>query len=239
MVSTSTAKVGKPPDVSEASQLPSTSVAANGSEKDHAQPKAAATSKAQNRRPSEGSGEKLSGAELKKRAKAEKAARRAQEKQTKPQQAPAAPASQPQRKAQDGPEGSKKGSQQVGGANAHGKGQQKRPTGPSRPGAPQSKEQSQTKKDDKKVALFGHLYGQPRRTTIAGASKDVHPAVLALGLQISSYAICGSNARCLATLLAFKRVRDTRPRESVHFVNSYRRLSSLTSLRQATRSRGT
>jgi hypothetical protein len=62
------------------------------------------------------------------------------------------------------------------------------------------------KKDDKKVAVFGHLYGQQRRTTVAGAGKEVHPAVLALGLQLRDYVVCGSSARCVATLLAFKRV---------------------------------
>ena len=66
---------------------------------------------------------------------------------------------------------------------------------------------SESKKENKNVALFGHLYGNPRRTTIAGATKDVHPAVLALGLQMSNYIICGSNARCVATLLVFKQVR--------------------------------
>jgi hypothetical protein len=62
------------------------------------------------------------------------------------------------------------------------------------------------KQEDKNVAVFGHLYGQQRRTTIAGAGKEVHPAVLALGLQMRDYVVCGSNARCVATLLAFKRV---------------------------------
>lgn len=62
------------------------------------------------------------------------------------------------------------------------------------------------KQENKKVALFSHLYGNPRRTSLVGAGKDVHPAVLALGLQMSSYLICGSNARCVATLLVFKKV---------------------------------
>jgi translation initiation factor eIF-2B subunit delta len=30
--------------------------------------------------------------------------------------------------------------------------------------------------------------------------------VLALGLQLRDYVVCGSSARCVATLLAFKRV---------------------------------
>lgn len=65
---------------------------------------------------------------------------------------------------------------------------------------------AEPEKENKNVALFEHLYGHPRRTTIAGAGKDVHPAVLALGLQMRNYIICGSSARCVAMLLAFKRV---------------------------------
>lgn len=63
-----------------------------------------------------------------------------------------------------------------------------------------------SQKTGREVGLFGHLYGQPRRTTLAGAARDVHPAVLALGLQMSHYVICGSNARCVATLFCFKKV---------------------------------
>ena len=65
---------------------------------------------------------------------------------------------------------------------------------------------AEQKKNEKKVALFDHLYGPPRRTTFTGAGKDIHPAVLALGLQMSNYVVCGSNARCVAMLLAFKQV---------------------------------
>lgn len=61
-------------------------------------------------------------------------------------------------------------------------------------------------KENKNVALFDHLYGHSRRNTVAGAGKDVHPAVLALGMQIRNYIICGSSARCVAMLLVFKRV---------------------------------
>jgi translation initiation factor eIF-2B subunit delta len=58
------------------------------------------------------------------------------------------------------------------------------------------------------VPLFGHL-AQNRRIGIAGASKDVHPAVLTLGLQMSRYEICGSTARVLAMMLAFKAVVES------------------------------
>jgi len=72
---------------------------------------------------------------------------------------------------------------------------------------PQKKD---VKKDTSKLGLFfGHLYSQPRQHSMVGASKDVHPAVLALGLQYSSYVICGSTARMVAMLLAFKAVIES------------------------------
>ncbi|KAH9216069.1 hypothetical protein DL95DRAFT_435359 [Leptodontidium sp. 2 PMI_412] len=147
---------------------------------------------------------KLSNAELKKQAKAEKAARRQQALAEKQSGAPqiivaAAP-----------------GTQQKGEAQKGGKGQHKRgastsmdarslpvrgaPAVPAIPAAP--------KKEDKTVEFFRHLYKQ-RTTSIAGASKEVHPAVLALGLQMSNYTICGSCARLVATLQAFKRVIES------------------------------
>ena len=36
----------------------------------------------------------------------------------------------------------------------------------------------------------------------------IHPAVVKLGLQYSYGVICGSNARCVAMLAAFKKVRS-------------------------------
>ena len=150
---------------------------------------------------------KLTGAAAKKKAKEEKAARRAMEKQGQQ-------TTNPQAKLEDVGKGFV--GKEVASATQTPKSQHKRAGSTA---ATQQKsltlkpaEQHTTspvqqgKKDDKKVALFGHLYGMPRRTTIAGAGKDIHPAVLALGLQISKYIICGSNARCVATLLIFKRV---------------------------------
>lgn len=67
---------------------------------------------------------------------------------------------------------------------------------------------SETKKTvNKEVAMFSHLYNQPRKHTLEGSAREVHPAVLELGLQLSSYVICGSQARCIAMLLALKSVR--------------------------------
>lgn len=149
--------------------------------------------------------EKLSPAELKKRAKAEKQARRAREKVEREQPGGGGGA------AGQGSQGGKKGQAGKEGAGQSAKGQRAIPrrtsaqagagAGAAQGGAPEMK-----KKEDKNVAVFGHLYGQQRRTTVAGAGKEVHPAVLALGLQMRDYVVCGSSARCVATLLAFKRV---------------------------------
>jgi translation initiation factor eIF-2B subunit delta len=63
--------------------------------------------------------------------------------------------------------------------------------------------------ESKAIPLFEHLHEQTRRLSITGSSKDAHPAVVALGLQMSNYEICGSNARCVAMLLAFKQVSSS------------------------------
>lgn len=154
-----------------------------------------------------GSDKPLTPAELKKKVKAEKAARRAKEKLDRDQGgAGAAGGSAPGGGPSRPPATPKK---DVAGGGASQKGQRapppRRGSGPvAQTGAVEQKQ----KKEDKSVAVFGHLYGQQRRTTVAGAGKEVHPAVLALGLQLRDYVICGSSARCVATLLAFKRVSD-------------------------------
>lgn len=157
---------------------------------------------------------KLSGAERKKKDKEEKAARRAREKLNQQQQQ--------QQQQRSPPESSNTANSIIqkgdisSRASAPTPKHQPKSTGPTggtvqkslplRSAETTTEPIQEHKKEDKNVALFGHLYGNPRRTTTAGAGKDVHPAVLALGLQMSSYIICGSNARCIATLLVFKRV---------------------------------
>ncbi len=152
---------------------------------------------------------KLSGAELKKKAKEEKAAKRAREKQNQP---PSEALSNISKKSSAPP-----------GKEGHASKQQHKKTGSitANSSIPLALRQGEPKipsvppaanKENKHVALFGHLCGSPRRTTIAGAGRDVHPAVLALGLQMSNYVICGSSARCVATLLVFKRVSYSSPR---------------------------
>ena len=151
--------------------------------------------------------ENLSGAELKKKKQAEKAARRAQVKQAKEE--PTVADLKAPRKADDTEANKKAGPKQSSAKSGHHKraGSTQKTLPVRIVQASEVPATPQVGKEVKKVALFGHLYGQPRRTTIAAAGKDVHPAVLALGLQMSNYVLCGSSVRCVATLLAFKRVR--------------------------------
>ena len=149
--------------------------------------------------------------EAKERLKAAKAAKRAKQKQDRQ--------GQPVMDMKGGnqiPEAGPKMQQSTGPAIPAAKSHQRRRSSagahaqkslPLRPAESQFLSRTQeVKEEPKKVALLEHLYGQPRRNTIAGAPKDIHPSVLALGLQISSYEICGSNARCIAMLLVFKEV---------------------------------
>ena len=150
--------------------------------------------------------------ELKEKAKAEKAARRAQEKQ-KQQGQPVADLQGGNTAEEKRKETGRRGSTTIRATPAASSGQHKRSgstsqkTLPTRPVEGQAASALEDpKKEEKRVALLDHLYGHPRRTTLLGAGKDVHPAVLALGLQMSNYVICGSTARCVATLLVFKQV---------------------------------
>ena len=160
---------------------------------------------------------KLSGAELKKRQKAEKAARREREKAERVTAGGASTGQTASTNAQSGRnDPPKKGKP----AQQDQKTQQQDKAHPPRRGSgttpasqklairsvQSSSPATMPKKDSlKEVGLFGHLYGQSRRQTLHPTPpKEVHPSVLSLGLQMSSYTICGSNARCVAMLLAFK-----------------------------------
>lgn len=140
---------------------------------------------------------RLTGAELKKQKQAEKAARRAQTIQEK--QAGGLPAAAGHKVKNDTATGARSQQKKSGSVTTP----RDLPVRSQRSAAAPTPEAP--KKEDKTVELFRHLY-KPRVTSIAGAGKDVHPAVLALGLQMSSYTICGSCARLVATLQAFKKV---------------------------------
>ncbi|KAF2863154.1 IF-2B-domain-containing protein [Piedraia hortae CBS 480.64] len=143
---------------------------------------------------------KLTPAELKKQKKAEKQARRAADKEQTGAKAESAPAEQTPRKASIPAE--KKPS--------------KPPEKPKPEKAPpkQAPKQTEAEKPAPKsqpcersqVEIFSHLFAQPRRSGLENTHKDVHPAVQQLGLQMSSYEVCGSSARCEGMLKAFKRL---------------------------------
>ena len=154
---------------------------------------------------------KISGKDKKYKAKAEKAARRAQDKQKQQDQPTLDP--QGEGKKDGKKEGGRRGSTTAQPLAVAQNGQRKRAgsihskTLPTRSAEPVTiPVGEEPREEDKRVTLLEHLYGLPRRTTLVGAGKDVHPAVLALGLQMADYAICGSTARCAATLLAFRSV---------------------------------
>lgn len=143
---------------------------------------------------------KLSGAELKKLAKAEKAAKRAAQKAEAP---PAT--SQATSSSKESVKGPKKGVQQ----GQKGKQQQKQqlkadqmPNSGALPLLTKSSAKSEVVSDNRHFKQFSIQ----RRTGIEGAHKDVHPAILAYGLQVSHYQICGSTARCIGMLQAFRAV---------------------------------
>lgn len=54
------------------------------------------------------------------------------------------------------------------------------------------------------LRIFSH-FGLPKSVSHV-AKGDIHPAIVRLGLQFSEFKISGANARCIATLTAFKTV---------------------------------
>lgn len=146
---------------------------------------------------------KLSNAELKAKAKAEKQARRAQAKSSKEAAPGGAPASalagQPGHPTTD-PKANKAKSKSDGAPPASsgpsGKAAGSRGPVPTAPPKP----------DSSIPECFSHL-SLAKRLPITQADKDVHPTVLTLGQQMATFAIDESITRLKATLLAFKRVK--------------------------------
>jgi translation initiation factor eIF-2B subunit delta len=152
---------------------------------------------------------KLSGAEQKKLKQAEKQAKRAAQKaESGAPPSNSAPTSAPALN----PSSSKQAQKPKQGAKAA---QDKPPKQGEKAG--QSSKQPATQKtvqataevlaDDwpTTVPVFSHL-SIARRTQLDNTSKEVHPAILSLGAQISNYTIIGSTARTVALLQAFKAV---------------------------------
>jgi translation initiation factor eIF-2B subunit delta len=146
---------------------------------------------------------KLTGAELKKQKQAEKAARRAQTVIGKAAAVTSPIAAQSATAVKTDAGKGAKGQQKTRVNNSSSTGQQDiairaKKSGPS---------VDEPKEEDKTVEFFRHLTKTKALPAgLKSASKDVHPAVQVLGLQMSNYMICGSSARLVATLQAFKKV---------------------------------
>lgn len=57
------------------------------------------------------------------------------------------------------------------------------------------------------LRIFSH-FGLPKHAGPTNMKGPLHPAIFRLGLQFSEFRIVGANARCVATLNAFKTVRS-------------------------------
>jgi translation initiation factor eIF-2B subunit delta len=138
--------------------------------------------------------EKLTPAQLKAKAKAEKAARRAQVKDARAAAPPVLPA-QEKGAAADGKGGKGKGKD--GYLSAH------RPSvSGRRPSSPIGEKDVRSGIPD----CFSHV-PMAKRIPLSQTHKDVHPAVLAVGQQMATFALNDSISRLKATLLAFRKVR--------------------------------
>lgn len=72
------------------------------------------------------------------------------------------------------------------------------------------------------LRIFSH-FGLPK--PVSHVKGDIHPAIIRLGLLFSEFKICGANARCIATLTAFKSVRFDRLPIYLELSHSILRLS--------------
>ena len=74
------------------------------------------------------------------------------------------------------------------------------------PATPQTQQPPQQKHSEKRVPLVSHLYSSTRPASLTTASREIHPSVLTLALQLRSLTLAGSTARTLSLLLTLKRV---------------------------------
>jgi translation initiation factor eIF-2B subunit delta len=170
----------------------------------------------------DGAQPKLSGAELKARAKAEKAARRAQTKDAKAPTAAAASGSNATPTASKSPAGDAKAGK--GGKGKPDQLQQKqqqnqatkeqpaamdsRPSQPRRPSGLGRRPSITAREKDPRSEIpdiFSHIPMAKRISTVE-AHRDVHPAVLAVGQRMAAFVLTDSILRLEGALLALRKV---------------------------------
>lgn len=74
---------------------------------------------------------------------------------------------------------------------------------------PSQDAEKQAKKQQKRlneVPWLSHLDPPKKPNTASNTNKDLHPAIIALGLRFAEHKVVGSNARCVAMLLTFAKV---------------------------------
>lgn len=159
--------------------------------------------------------ENLTPAQLKAKAKAEKAARRAQVKDARAAAAAASPTLE-KGAATDGKGGKGKGKQDgQQGQNKGGHLQAHRPSiSGRRPSTPVVEKDVRSGIPDS----FSHV-PMAKRIPTSQAHKDVHPAVLAVGQQMATFALNDSISRLKATLLAFRKVCPVFSSASIYRTN--------------------
>lgn len=143
--------------------------------------------------------EKLTAAQLKAKAKAEKAARRAQVKEARTAAAPAPPTQEKGAAGADAKGAKGKGKQE---------GQQTQSRGAHRPSISGRRPSMPAVEKDVRSGIpdcFSHV-PMAKRIPTTQAHKDVHPAVLAVGQKMATFALQDSISRLRATLLAFRKV---------------------------------
>jgi translation initiation factor eIF-2B subunit delta len=137
--------------------------------------------------------------ELQERQRAAKAAQTASGGSTAKQPRPAAPASSHPKKSGKGSEGPVQGK---GSLSAGPSGPPNKSTKESKPTAAAAEEAAGRSRG---LRIFSHFALQ--KSVVHVAKGDVHPAIVRLGLMFAEFKICGANARGIATLSVFKRVR--------------------------------
>ncbi|KAI0403385.1 hypothetical protein F4802DRAFT_295733 [Xylaria palmicola] len=198
--------------MSAANSDPAAEAKPKGSEKPHNTPAATQPppngepqAKGDNAAPPAAAAPKLTNAQLKAKAKAEKQARRAQVKASKdvgaggaPTPAPAGQSSHPPTDPKGNKAKGKADGASSAGSGAAGRAAVSRGSVPAAPPKP----------ENLVPECFSHL-SMAKRLPITQADKDVHPTVLTLGQQMATFAIDESITRLKATLLAFKKVIDS------------------------------
>ncbi|KAK4188205.1 putative translation initiation factor eIF-2B subunit delta [Podospora australis] len=144
--------------------------------------------------------EKLTPAQLKAKAKAEKAARRAQVKENRAAVVAAEPA---KKEGADGKGGKGKGKQD--GQPGQSKGHRPSMSG-RRPSFPGTEKEKDVRRGIPQC--FSHV-PMAKRIPTSEAHKDVHPAVLVVGQQMATFAIKDSISRLEATMLALRKVIES------------------------------